>query len=177
MRNQGQVFVGGLLVFFGLLFLLGTLFNVNVWAFCWPIGLILLGVWILFRPRMIGPGAQVHVVPLGSIRRDGAWRVANEEFWNLVGDTSIDLTMADIPIGETTLRLFGFVNDVTLIVPQGVGFTVTSTAFVTDLKILGEKHESFVMPYTFTSDNWATAERKVRLEAMYFVASLKVRRT
>ena len=176
MRNQGQLFAGSLLIIFGLLFLFGTLFHVNVWAFCWPIGLILLGVWILLRPQMIGPGAQVHVVPLGSIRRDGAWRVAHEELWNFVGETSFDLTRADIPAGETTLRLFGFVNDVTLIVPQGVGFTVSSTAFVTDLKVLGQHHESFVMPYSFTSDDYATAERKVRLEATYFVASIKVKR-
>jgi lia operon protein LiaF len=176
MRNQGQLFAGSLLIIFGLLFLCGTVFHINVWAFCWPIGLILLGVWILLRPQMIGPGTQVRVVPLGNIRRDGAWRVENEEFWVFVGDVSFDLTRADIPTGETTLRLFGFVNDVTLIVPQGVGFAVSSTAFVTDLKVLGQQHESFVMPYAFTSDGYATAERKVRLEATYFVASIQVRR-
>ncbi len=176
MRSQSQLFFGGLLVLFGLLFLFGTLFNINVWAFCWPVGLILLGVWILLRPQMIGPGAQMRVVPLGSVRRDGAWRVANEEFWIFVGDAKFDLTRADILAGETTLRLFGFVNDVAMIVPQGVGFTVSSTAFVTDLKVLGQQHESFVMPYTFTSDDYATAERKVRLETTCFVASIKVRR-
>ena len=34
MRNQGQLFAGSLLIIFGLLFLFGTLFHVNVWAFC-----------------------------------------------------------------------------------------------------------------------------------------------
>jgi len=175
MRNQGQLFAGSLLIFLGLLFLVGTLFNINVWAFCWPLGLILLGVWILLRPQF-NPNTPVNMTPLGSVRRGGAWRVANEEFWILVGDADFDLTRADIPAGETTLRLFGFVNDVTLIVPQGVGFAVSSTAFVTDLNILGQQHESFVMPYTFTSDDYASAERRVRLEATHFVTSIKVRR-
>jgi lia operon protein LiaF len=176
MRNQGQLFLGGLLIFLGLLFLFGTLFRINVWAFCWPIGLILLGAWILLRPRMIAPGTPVHVTPLGEINRDGSWRVANEEFWLFVGDAKFDLTHADIPIGETTLRLFGFVGDVELIVPQGVGVAVSSTAFVIDLKIFGQPKENFVMPYSYTSDDYATADRKVRLEVTHFVASVKVKR-
>lgn len=175
MRNQGQLLFGGLFIFFGLLFLIGTVFNINVWAFCWPIGLILLGVWILLRPQL-SPGTQVRVTPLGNVRRDGAWRVANEEHWIFVGDVDLDLTRADIPAGESTLRFFGFVNDITLIVPQGIGIAVSSTAFVTDSNVLGQKEETFVMPYAFTSDDYAAAERKVRLETMCFVASIKVRR-
>ena len=175
MRNQSQLLFGALLILLGLLFLIGTVFNINVWAFCWPIGLIVLGVWILLRPQL-SPDTQVHMTPLGSVRRDGAWRVASEEHWIIVGDASFDLTRADIPAGESTLRLFGFVNDVTLIVPQGIGISVTSTAFVTDSNILGQKEETFVMPYAFTSDDYASSERKVRLEATYFVASIKVKR-
>ncbi len=176
MKNQGQLLFGALLIFWGLVFLFGTLFRINVWAFCWPIGLILLGVWILLRALMIRPGTPVRVTPLGSVRRDGAWRVADEEFWIFVGDDDFDLTRADIPAGETTLRVLGFVGDVKMTVPQGVGVAVSSTAFVTDSNVLGQKEETFVMPYTFTSDDYASAERKVRLEAMYFVASIKVKR-
>ena len=176
MRNQGQLFLGGLLIFLGVLFLVGTIFRINVWAFCWPIGLILLGGWILLRPQMVAPGTPVHITPLGSIRREGSWRVANEEFWLFVGDAKFDMTQADIPTGETTLRLFGFVGDVALTVPSGVGVAVSSTAFVTDLKIFGQQNENFVMPYSYASDDYATAERQVRLEVTHFVASVKVKR-
>jgi lia operon protein LiaF len=177
MRNQGQLVLGGLLIFFGLVFLLGTLFRINVWAFCWPVGLILLGAWILLRPQMVAPGTPVRVTPLGSIVRAGSWRVATEEFWLFVGDAKFDMTQADIPAGETTLRFFGFVGDVALTVPPGVGVTVTATAFVNDLWILGQHEENFVMPYSFASDDYAIAERKVRLEVTHFVASIKVIRS
>ena len=177
MRNQGQLFLGGLLIFLGLLFLLGTLFRINVWAFCWPIGLIALGGWILLRPQMVAAGTPVQVIPLGSIIRVGSWRVANEEIWLFVGDAKFDMTQADIPAGETTLRLFGFVGDVALTVPPGVGVAVASTAFVTDLKIFGQHEESFVMPYSYASDDYATAERKVRLEVTHFMASVKIKRS
>ena len=177
MRNQGQLFFGGLLIFLGLLFLFGTLFQINVWAFCWPIGLILLGGWILLRPQMVAPGTPVRVTPIGSIARAGSWQVASEEFWLFVGDAKFDMTQADIPAGETTLRLFGFVGDIALTVPSGVGVAVSSTAFVNDLKIFGRQEENFIMPYNFASDDYATAGRKVRLETMHFVASVRVTRT
>lgn len=177
MRNQGQLFLGGLLIFFGLLFLLGTLFRVNVWAFCWPIGLILLGGWILLRPQMVAPGTPVRVTPIGSIARIGSWRVASEEFWLFVGDAKFDMTQADIPAGETTLRFFGFVGDVALTVPSGVGVAVSATAFVNDLKIFGRQAENFILPFSFASDDYATAERKVRLEVTHFVASVRVTRS
>ena len=44
MRDKGQIIIGAVIVFVGLIFLIGNVLNVNVWAFCWPVGLILLGV-------------------------------------------------------------------------------------------------------------------------------------
>ena len=44
MRNQGQVIFGILIILIGLMFLFGNLFDVNVGALCFPVGLILVGV-------------------------------------------------------------------------------------------------------------------------------------
>ena len=85
MRNQPQVWFGVLIILLGVVFLLGTLFNFNVWTYCWPIGLIALGVLFLVRPRTIGPNADSTSVVLGDIRRDEAWKVRDEEFWAIIG--------------------------------------------------------------------------------------------
>jgi lia operon protein LiaF len=176
MRSRGQIFIGGLLILIGLAFLIGRVFNVDVWVFCWPVGLIGLGVWLLLRPRMVGPDTVVQFRALGDIRRRGAWEVGDEEFWIGVGDVDLDLTGATIPIGETRLRFFGFVGDVEVIVPEGVGVWVSSTAFLTDGKLLGRKEEHFLVPVHVSSDDYEMAERKVRVEVTFFVTDLKVRR-
>ena len=41
--------------------------------------------------------------------------------------------------------------------------------------MLGEKRESFVAPMHFATDDYETAERKIRLETGYFVADIKVK--
>ena len=140
-----------------------------------PLLLIGLGVLFLFRPQMISSDAAVQQKLLGDIRLDGEWQVTDEEIWLLVGDVRIDLTQAQIPAGETKFRIFGFVGDVRMIVPAGVGISVQSNAFVTDSRVLGEKRERFLAPMHFATDDYETAERKIRLETGYFVADIKVK--
>lgn len=175
MRNQGRMIVGVVIIGVGLMFLLGTVFRVNVWAFCWPIGLIGVGVWLLVRPSMVGPDTRIAQKVLGDIRRVGAWDVVDEEIWLGVGDLRLDLTEATVPTGETQIRVFGFVGDVKLTVPQGVGVSVSSWAFVTDGKVFGKKEQSFVAPLQATSDGYETAERKVQVETYYFVSELTIK--
>jgi hypothetical protein len=175
MRNRGQVFVGAALVIIGVVLAIGTIFKIDLWAFCWPVALILIGVWFLVRPRFLSPGTFSNFHPLGGIRRYGSWTVANEEIWTFVGDVELDLVHADIPVGETTLRIYGFVGDVDVSLPADVGLSYTSTAFVTDSRVNERKLEGFIMPSSFTSDNYPSAEKRIRLETLFFVADVKIR--
>jgi len=174
-QNRGQVFVGVALVAIGVLLALGAIFKINVWAFCWPLVLILVGVWFLVRPRLLSEGTLSNIHPLGGVRRFGKWTVANEEIWMFVGDIDLDLLQADIPAGETVLRVFGFVGDVDLTLPRDVGLSYTSTAFVTDSRVNERKLEGFLIPTSFASENYATAEKRIRLETLFFIADVKVR--
>jgi predicted membrane protein len=168
--------VGLAIIGLGVVFLAGTVFRVNVWAFCWPLGLIGVGIWLLVRPSMVGPGTRVEQKVLGDVRRTGAWDVAQEEIWLGVGDVRLDMTEATVPTGETQIRVYGFVGDVDLIVPEGVGVSVSSWAVLTDGKVFGKKEQSFVVPLQATSDDYETAQRQVRLEAYFLVNELTVRR-
>jgi lia operon protein LiaF len=176
MRNQGQLILGIVVIVIGLAFLIGNLFDVNVWTYCWPVGLILLGVWLLLRPRLVSSDTAVRQKLLGDIRRDGVWQVADEEIWIGIGDVRLDMTEAEIPPGETRVRVWGFVGDVRLSLPEGVGVSLSSNAFVTDVKALGHKREGILVPVRIASDDYETAERKVRLETTFFVGDVTVRK-
>ena len=176
MHNKWQVYIGSVIVVIGLMFLIGAIFDVDVGAFCWPVGLIALGVWLLLRPRLVGPDTAVRLILLGDVRRYGDWQVSDEEIWIGVGDVRLDLSGADIPPGETTIRVFGFVGDVRLVVPEDVGLSVSSMAAVTDARIFGQKREGIFFPVHFTSEDYETAERKIRLETVRFVVDLRIRR-
>jgi hypothetical protein len=174
MRNRWLIVVGALFILLGLMSLISILFNVDAGAFCLPVGLIALGVWLLVRPRLVAPGTGFHLLLLGDLRRSGAWQVADEEIWVGVGDVKLDMTQAEIPSGETTLRILGFIGNVKLRLPQNVGITVSDAAFVTDARILGQRYHNVFDTLHFTSEGYETAERRIRLEAASFVADLRI---
>ncbi|MBN1890647.1 MAG: cell wall-active antibiotics response protein [Thermoflexales bacterium] len=176
MRNQGQIVFGLIVILIGVLLLIGNVFRIDIGKFFWPSALILVGVWLLSGARLGGSGRAIEQRILGEIQRDGNWQVKNEELWCLVGEIELDMTDADIPPGETRLRTLGFVGDVELLVPAGVGVAVLSTAFVSDVKFFGQKRESILAPLRVTSDDYASAKRKILLETAAFVGDVKVRR-
>ena len=176
MNHRGRMIVGLVIIGVGIVFLIGTVFRVNVWAFCWPVGLIAVGIWLLVRPTMVSSDTRIAQKVLGDIRRTGAWDVVKEEIWLGVGDVYLDMTEATVPGGETQIRVYGFVGDLDLIVPEGVGVSVSSWAFLTDGKVFGKNEQSFVVPLQAVSEDYETAERRVRLETYLFVNDLSIGR-
>ena len=128
MRNRGPLFIGSLLVIFGMVLLLGNIFQINIWALCWPTGLILVGVWLLLRPRFALPGTLVNIRFIEDDKRKGQWQVNNEEIWSFINTVRLDMTQATIPAGETTIRMYGFISDIDILVPMDVGCSVSSSA-------------------------------------------------
>jgi lia operon protein LiaF len=175
MRNQVLTFVGATILLVGLISLIGAIFDVDTGRLVCPILVILLGVGLLLRPRMLPASTTFDAKLLGDVRRRGAWQVADEELWVLVGDVRLDLTEAEVPAGETTIRLFGIVGDVVVIVPQDVGISISSTCVATEARIFDQRYNRVFAPFTFISDGYDSAERKLHLEVFRIVASIKVR--
>lgn len=176
MRNQNQFYLGLIVVAVGLFLLFANVFKVNIGIFCWPLALILLGVFLLLRPRMVEPGTELTQKFLTDMRRTGSWEVVDEEMWHFVGDIDLDMSEAYIPSGETRLRILGFVNEIDVRLPKDVGLAVSSTAFVSEASVLGHKEESFLSPLRYQTEGYKLAERKIRLDVTSFVNEVKIRR-
>lgn len=175
MRNQSQFTLGVVVVVIGVALLVANLLHIDLGIICWPLAFILLGVFLLIRPRTIEPGTAVTQKFLGEINRRGEWSVADEEFWYFVCDSDFDMTQAHLPKGETRLRMLGFVSDIDIRVPQDVGVAVSATAFVSELDIAGSKENSFLGPLQRETPNYKLAERKIRLETTSFVSDISIR--
>lgn len=172
MNRNGQLILGALLLLAGALFLAGELFQVNLWAFCFPVGLIALGLILMFRERIFPPGSGASFHPLGDIRRRDAWQVRDETIYLFVGDIKLDLRTAEVPPGLSTMQAYGFVGSVDVIAPADVGVELICTAFVTDADLWGNKADYFLNPVERRSPGYETTNRQVRLVLAYFIADL-----
>lgn len=168
--------MGTAIIILGVILALGNIFDVNIGALCWPAAFILLGLWLLFKPQLGYSTAGVKFTPLGNVHRRGEWQVDNEDFLIFVGGVNLDMSQAEIPLGETNIRVGGFVGDVKILVLYDVGVSVTSLAFVSDTRILSRKRDSIFIAVDVTSDDYGTSERKIRLETYFFVGGIKVNR-
>ena len=175
MRTQGQLIFGGLLIFIGIMALLGILFQVDFGSFFFPALLIFIGLLVIFRPRTIAPGTAFRLRFFGNVRRRGAWVVEDEEIWAFIGDMKMDFAEAEVPAGESHIRLISFLGDVRIWLPEDVGLSVYSMGFVTDGRLLGDRRGSLLSPIDWSTENYEAAEKKVRLEMTSFVANVRVR--
>lgn len=176
MRNQSLIIVGVILVAVGLMFLLGNLLNINLAAFCFPMGLIILGFFLLIRPRMVPANTRSDVLFIGDMERTAPWNVTDEELWSLIGDIKYDLTSAAIPKGQTTIRCTGFISDIEIVAPKDVGVTLSSNALVSSFTPPGGQEEDyFLSPVHWQNAAAAYADRQVRFELVQFIAEVSVR--
>ena len=173
--NRWIVFAGLSLVIGGGLLLAGNLFNFNAWLFCWPVGLIVLGVWFILRPATSLPGGVGTFRLIGEFHRSGPWKVVNEEMGQFIGDIHLDMTQAEIAPGETHLRINGFVGDIHLAVPAGVGVSLSEAAFISDIDFFGQHRDFIFTPVQLSTPQYTSAERRLRLEVNFFIADLSIR--
>jgi lia operon protein LiaF len=174
MLRRSQVRIGAAITVFGLLLLISNLLQVNLWDYLWPLILIGLGAWLIFRPQRRQREVPTRFLLLGDVRRRGDWSVREEDIWVIIGDTNLDFTQARLPEGETTLKVQGFVGGVRVTVPEGFGLRIRSTAFVTDAHVMGSHQDYFLVPYDYVSGGYETAVRRVNLELLHFVTDLRV---
>lgn len=173
MKQSGMVFWGAALIGLGCLFLAGTLFNISVFRLLWPLGLIVLGVWLLLPKHRYEAETAVNGF-ISEIKRSGEWDVTDTSISSFISDVKLDLTLANLPKGETVFYFNGFIGDISIRIPEDMGVQVTTSAFICDTKVLGEKQAGFLSPVTLQTADYKLAERCLRIEASHFISDVKV---
>jgi predicted membrane protein len=174
MRNRGQVVIGAVIIVVGLVWLLGAVFHIDMGKLCLPAALIAVGIYLLARPAFVGPDTALRASLFGPVRRGSDWEAKDEEIWLFIGDVRLDLAQAQLPAGETRVRIVSFVGDVRLKIPAGVGVSIASTAFVSTIRAFGQKREILVAPVHLTNEGYEAAECKIRLETFSFISEVGV---
>ena len=107
--------------------------------------------------------------------RESAQAVTDARRGNLTGFARESGTLPD---GTSFLWELRSVNgrglDVRLRLPQQVGCSISSVAFLSETRIMGNKQDTFVAPFEYTSPGYESAERKIRLETWFFVANIRL---
>lgn len=174
MFDSGQKKIAWILIGLGIVSLVGNILNIDIGDIFWPMVIILIGLFFVFRPQVVNP-ANAKVFFAGDVEVDETWDLSKEEIRIFAGDIHIDLVNLELPTGEMNLRIRAFVGKVDMLVPKGIGVSISSEAFVTESKINGEKMENIFSGFDYESEGYNEAEKKFNLNMRCFVSEIKLR--
>lgn len=107
-----------------------------------------------------------------------------QDYWELrptnislfIGDTTIDLTKAQIPLGETKIYVSCFIGDVKVFVPGdgNVGIQVVSSSLIGDVKVWDRKRGGLFNSMSVETPHYADTDKRVVLVASAFIGDIKV---
>lgn len=104
------------------------------------------------------------------------WELKPLNISHFIGDTVLDLTKADIPYGETKVNISSFIGDVKIYVPNDyeLGIQVVSTAFIGDVKVLGQKEGGLFTNVNSKSPRYSESDKKIKLVVSTFIGDTRV---
>ena len=174
MRNRNQLILGLGMILLGAIYLAANLLQIDLGRIFWPLILILVGVWMLLRPRVAMDNWIGGARFIGDVSRRGAWQVVDQDIRSFVGDVDLDFSQAEVPDGETRFRIQSFVGDVDIIVPEGLGVSIAASGVVSEVRFFGRKQTSVFGPVEMQTDGYAGAGKKIKITLDCFVSDVSV---
>ncbi len=177
--RTGELFVALFLILLGLLLLAGNLgWFVIDWRVVWAVALILFGVWLVSRAFQPSPYAGMgSYYGLGDYHPDLTGQEIRRLNWSHgVGDFTLDLTRVTIAEGENAVRASLIFGDLRVLLPREAAVRVRARAAWGDVAALGEKAEGITPSVIWQSDDYATASRKINLDASVGLGEVQVQR-
>ncbi len=176
--RSGQVFVATVLILMGALLLLGN-FGIILfsWSMCWAGLLVLFGGWLVWRGLMPQKAGWFPEWGWGFSDYEpnlAGKTLRNETFSHGFGDLDLDLRDAVFADGENVVRASHGFGDIKIKVPREIALKVTARAGLGDVKVFDEKSEGFGPVVEFQSNDYATASRKLFVEASVGLGEVKV---
>ncbi|MEX1031689.1 MAG: cell wall-active antibiotics response protein LiaF [Paenibacillaceae bacterium] len=106
------------------------------------------------------------------------WELKPMNISHFIGDTIIDLTKAQIPVGDTKLNISAFIGDVKVFVPNDmeVEVSVTSSSFLGDSTVFNKRESGFMRSVREESQDFTMSDKKIRLQVNLFIGDITIQR-
>lgn len=138
-ESKGEIITGVIIAALGVVFLGRNtgLFHVDLsifWKLFWPTIIIIAGLILLTGKHNLG---KSNFAIMGGIeRKKEPWALESGSYTAFMGGVELDLTIADIPEGETTLDLTAVMGGFELTVPKDITVYCQGTVVLGGLELL-----------------------------------------
>ncbi|WP_239614932.1 cell wall-active antibiotics response protein LiaF [Cohnella mopanensis] len=104
------------------------------------------------------------------------WELRPMNISHFIGDTTLDLTKAQISMGETRVYVSSFIGDVKVFVPNDltVGLKVISSCLIGDVKVLDQKRGGLLNQMSVETPNYTDCDKRIVLIVNSFIGDVRV---
>lgn len=176
-----------LLILIGILALLDSLEMVEFWPALgklWPLILIALGIWFLFRRHYFSRGdstyireGRKHSKAFGDLKIDSTGIDPHGLDVEMgFGDLKVDLTKANFVDKESLVQLALGFGDMTVWIPSDIKTSVSASCGAGDIDVLGKKDKGLSNRIEHQDEGYESAQKKLKIMAKLGFGDLKVSR-
>jgi predicted membrane protein len=196
--NNSTLFWGGILIIFGILFLLDNLYILDfgdIISTYWPLILVVIGIKILldhrrqetekndFTPEeyenIHESTGQTDKIHESNVFGDIILDVVSENFRggsvsNVFGDMKLDFSKIKLKEGTTKIFISGVFGDVTIIAPKDIPLKTCNSSVAGDISVRGKKKEGIFPKLDVTEDNYETSKSKLSISVSIVFGSINI---
>lgn len=154
-------------------------FDVEVFDHGWPVLIILVGVYLIYRHARKRSGVHSEYSDfrfIGDASHSGiTGAIDGTSISHFIGDVDINLTGAQLKPGINNLRISVFIGDIEVFVPEGMAVEAHCSALFADLHFLDQKEGGIFLTVNRKTPGYDAAEKKVRINCNAFIGDIKIR--
>jgi predicted membrane protein len=191
MQKSPHAWFGVLLIVLGAFFLLDATGAVSLNALfsnLWPVALILLGAYMIFRPR-IGKSFsgstdeeqdQTDSIHMSNIFGDVSLRITSPAFRGgsastILGKVEVDCREGGVADGEYRLTASSVLGGVTVLVPPNTPVSVSAQTLIGSTQVFDKEQKGIAATLSYESPGYASAARKLRIDVSQVLGDCRVR--
>ena len=196
--KNNSLFWGGMLILFGVLFLLDNFYFLefgDIISTYWPLILVAIGIKILLDHRrqqtetdefkseepvdIHGGTSQTDGISESNVFGDINLNIASENFLggsvsNVFGDMKLDISKAKLQKGTTKVLISGIFGDVTVITPKEIPLKTRNSSVAGDITVRGSKKEGLFPKLEQAEDAYETSDTKLFVSVSIVFGSINI---
>lgn len=196
--NNSPLFWGGILIIFGILFLLDNFYILDfgdIISTYWPLILVVIGVKILLDHRRQGneednfkpeegvnsgeSNGQMDRISESNVFGDIFLNIVSENFQggsvsNVFGDIKLDFSKARLREGTTKIFISGVFGDVTIIAPKDIPLKTRNSSVAGDISVRGRKKEGIFPKMDVIEDSYERSKSKLSISVSIVFGSISI---
>ena len=186
-KSFSKIFFGVILVLIGLLILLDNLGTLEFWPALgklWPLILILVGIWLLWKkPSPFSVEVSSTTGTKKYNQAFGDFKIAPNEITKEgveislgFGNAEVNFSQTQLPDGENKAYINVGFGEIKVLVPQGIPVSAKGNSFLGKVEIFDKHADGISNVLEHRDDGYETAEKKLKIIGNVGFGGMKILR-